>query len=426
MRLLLINYEYPPLGGGAGTATAALAREFATLGADVRILTSAFGDLPARESTHGFTIIRIPAGRRRADRCTVPEMILFMLSAAFHVLRITHGWRPDATLAFFGIPGGPVAYWLRLCRRIPYLVSLRGGDVPGHQAAQLARHHRLTRPLIRLVWRAAAAVVANSEGLRREALATAPTLTIPVIPNGVDTTQFQPPPGGPGSVPATPLAGGPGSVPAAPLAGAPGSVPAAPLAGAPGSAPAASPPTLRLLFVGRLSPEKSLPVVLAALATLPKSVSWSFTIAGDGPQRPHLETEAARLGLTPRVQFTGWVARDRLLPHYQAADLFVFASTDEGMPNTVLEAMACGLPVIATRIAGCEDLVEEGATGLLVPPGNPEALAQAIALLAADPARRTAMAAAARSRAATRFDWRHSAKSYLSLLQAAVHNTKEP
>jgi len=392
MHLLLLNYEYPPLGGGAGTATAALAREFASLGVDVRVLTSAFGDLPARESTHGFTIVRIPAGRRRADRCTVPEMILFMLSAAFHVLRITHGWRPDATLAFFGIPGGPVAYWLRLCRRIPYLVSLRGGDVPGHQAAQLARHHRLTRPLIRFVWRAATAVVANSEGLRREALATAPDLTIPVIPNGVDTTQFQPPLGGPGSVPAAPLAGGPGS------------------------APATSPPTLRLLFVGRLSPEKSLPVVLAALATLPKSVSWSFTIAGDGPQRPHLETEAARLGLTPRVHFTGWVARDRLLPLYQAADLFVFASTDEGMPNTVLEAMACGLPVIATRIAGCEDLVEDGTTGLLVPPGNAAAIAQAITLLAADPARRTAMAAAARSRAVTRFSWSAAAESYLALI----------
>lgn len=387
MRLLLINYEYPPLGGGAGTATAALAREFAALGADVRVLTSAFGDLPARECTQGFTIVRIPAGRRRADRCTVPEMILFMLSAAIHVLGITRGWRPDAALAFFGIPGGPVAYWLRLCRRVPYLVSLRGGDVPGHQAAQLAHHHARTRPLIRLVWRSAAAVVANSEGLRREALATAPGLAIPVIPNGVDTAQFHPPPERPGSAPAA----------------------------APAAFPSSHPP-IRILFVGRLSPEKSLPVVLDALARLPKTVAWSFTIAGDGPERAHLESEAVRLGFAPRVQFAGWVARDRLLPHYQAADLFVFASTDEGMPNTVLEAMACGLPVVATRIAGCEDLVEDGATGLLVPPGNPAALAQAIAQLAADPARRAAMGAAARRRAESRFSWRTAAESYLALI----------
>lgn len=377
MRLLLINYEYPPLGGGAGTATAALVREFAGLGAQVLVLTSAFGDLPRREQQGAVTIVRIPVVRRCADRSSVFEMITFMLSAAVSVLRETRAWRPDATLAFFGIPGGPVALWLKWVRGVPYVVSLRGGDVPGHQAAQLSRHHRITRPLIRFVWRHAAAVVANSAGLRREALLTAPALTIHSIPNGVDADRFQPLP-------------------------------------PPVQAP--SPGPVQLLFVGRASAEKGLLCLLDALARL-KDLPWAINIVGDGPELAAIRAEAVRQGLADRLTCSGWLPRADLPERYRQADLFVFPSTDEGMPNTVLEAMASELPVVACRIAGCEELVDDQTTGLLVPPRDPAALAQAIAQLVNDPVLRARFGQAARQRVERRFSWRAAAEAYLALMR---------
>lgn len=374
-RLLLINYEYPPLGGGAATATAALAREFARRGLEVTVLTSAFRGLPPVTRDGTLTVRRVPTWRRHPNQSNVLEMIVFMLSAGLHVLARSND-RPEATLAFFGIPGAPVAWWLKALREVPYVISLRGGDVPGHQPNQLARHHRLTRPLITFLWRRARAVVANSEGLRREALLHMPTLNIPVIPNGVDTRHF-----------------------------------------VPRAAPLPTPPTTcQLLFVGRLSAEKGLAGLLTVLARL-THLPWSLRLVGEGPERPALEAQAQTLALQSRVTFSGWVAREQLPACYQAAELFVFPSTDEGMPNTVLEAMACGLPVVAMRIAGCEDLVVDGETGMLLPPGDDDALAKALDALLTDSARRTRYGTAARQRVEHHFAWARAADAYLAILQ---------
>ena len=104
MRILLINYEYPPLGGGAGNATAQIAREMAALGHIVFVLTSRFANLPHEETLDGYTVIRIPALRKRADRSNPIEMLIFLLSSLFAVLRWRKRVAADWTIAFFGIP----------------------------------------------------------------------------------------------------------------------------------------------------------------------------------------------------------------------------------------------------------------------------------------------------------------------------------
>lgn len=374
-RLLLINHEYPPIGGGAGNATENLARELAGLGVGVRVITARYGGLPARETTaEGVEIIRIPALRRRRDRSSILEMLSFLASSLVYVPLHAVRWRPAATIAFFGLPAGPSALLARWVSGAPYIVSLRGGDVPGFQYSGIGVYHRLTGPVIGSLWRRAAAVVANSEGLADLARRFAPEVAISLIPNGVDAARFVP--------------------------------------------PAASSPAeaMRLIIVGRLVHQKGIDSLLTAMARA--GVPLTLQIIGDGEARGELEAQAAALGIAGRVSFAGWLDRAHLPAVYAGADLFVFPSRDEGMPNVVLEAMAAGLPVIGSDIAGNRDLIVPEETGLLVPVNDADALAQALARLQGDPARRQLMGAAGRARVEAHFSWREAARRYRALASA--------
>jgi glycosyltransferase involved in cell wall biosynthesis len=376
MRILLVNYEYPPLGGGAGQATAALAREFAAAGHEPLVLTSRFRNQPARETVAGVRLRRVAVVRQRLDRCTPPEMLTFILSASVVALGEIRRWKPDATIAFFGIPSGPVGLALRLVSSVPYIVSLRGGDVPGFQPYDLAFFHRLLGPLIRLLWKKSTGVVANSAGLQALALRFASEQSISVIPNGVDAMTFYP-----------------------------------------ASKSIARSGPVRLLFVGRVVFQKGLDVLLRALAALPKQLDYQLEIIGDGSERAALAIEAARLGLAPRITFAGWCDRAVIAERYRQADLFVFPSRDEGMPNVVLEAMASGLPIVATAIAGNEDLVRECENGHLVPPEDHAALAAVLARLIRESETRQTMGRASRAIVEREYTWARVAACYLDFLR---------
>ncbi len=130
-----------------------------------------------------------------------------------------------------------------------------------------------------------------------------------------------------------------------------------------------------LAFAGRLGPQKALGVGLEALAAVP---GVTLAIAGDGPDRTDLERHAAALGLDSRARFLGGVSRDAVLRLFRAADASLLCSCWENLPHTVVEALAVGTPVIATAVGGVPEVVREGENGLLVPPGDPRALAMAI------------------------------------------------
>jgi glycosyltransferase involved in cell wall biosynthesis len=157
----------------------------------------------------------------------------------------------------------------------------------------------------------------------------------------------------------------------------------------------------RILAVGRLKPPKDFQTLVEALAALPHG-SFDALIVGDGPDRARLEEQIRELWLTGRVRLAG---QRRDVPELLAgADVFVLPSRSEGHPVSVLEAMAAGVPVVASRVGGIPEQVEDGVTGLLVEPGDPEALAAALGRLAADPALRRRLGVAGRRRAEKAFD----------------------
>ena len=130
-----------------------------------------------------------------------------------------------------------------------------------------------------------------------------------------------------------------------------------------------------LAFAGRLGPQKALGVALDAVAAVPEV---TLAVAGDGPDRLALERRAGELGLDGRARFFGSVPRESVLRLFRAADASVLSSSWENFPHTVVEALAVGSPVIATAVGGVPEVVRDGENGLLVPPGDPEALASAI------------------------------------------------
>lgn len=175
---------------------------------------------------------------------------------------------------------------------------------------------------------------------------------------------------------------------------------------------------LALLTLGRLSPEKGQRVLLEALALVPASAAARvrLLVVGDGAERAALETLAQTTSTDGRVRFLGW----RTDPHrcLGAADLFVLPSLREGLPLALLEAMAVGLPIVATAVGGVPEALDHGEAGLLVPPGDATALAVALRTLGTDAAQRRRMGQAAESRARTAYGAAAQAAALLAVYRS--------
>jgi glycosyltransferase involved in cell wall biosynthesis len=270
----------------------------------------------------------------------------------------------DLYANIFGLPGAALA-------GVPARIGSRRELNPDKSPSQIR--------LQRLAYRCATKVVANSPAARRmlEREGVAPA-SIAVIPNGVDLAAFA------------------------------------------RDKPAST--VRRFITVANLRAEKNHETLLAAAAALQRVYSdVEFQIVGDGPRRQQLEQLAHDRGLS-RVTFLGH--REDVAALLAAADAFVLPSRSEAFPNGALEAMAAGLPVVASAVGGLLDLLEDGRTGLLVPPGDPEALAAALRSLIDAPERAAAIGRAARADVQQRYSFDRMVSSfeqlYLSRLCAAV------
>lgn len=378
MNLLIVNYEYPPLGGGASNASWFMAKALLAQGHVVSVLTSSYRELRGRTNENGIVVHRIPTIRRVRDRSNIIEMATFVVSGLFRLASIIRQERIEAAIVFFTIPCGPIGYLAKKLHGIPYVISLRGGDVPG-LVPELAGMHRMLQPLRRLILRNAQAIVANAPGLAVLSERTDP-YCVKVIPNGVNTDFFLPPDD----------TGNSESIRSRPF---------------------------QLIFVGRFHPQKNLFFLLDQLGEIiNKNITFHLHLIGDGPERGRLEQYADKLGLSGSVIWHGWVDKDSLRLAYQQADCMVNPSLYEGMPNTVLEAMACGLPVIASNIPGNVDVVRDGVTGYLFDLGKPEQLRECIErLISSPPGLAKALGCKGRDWVVAEFSWTDVARRYADI-----------
>ena len=383
-RILLLNYEYPPLGGGAGIASAALAQRLASRGVIVDVVTSRPADALDAERRDGLscvslaptlTLYRVRSKRRGVHQAGFFGAGSYLCSAVPVARRLMRAHRYDIVHIYFSLPTGALIPALPL-GTIPVVVSLRGSDVPGYDErnAKLVVAHRMLRPFTRWIWRRASRVVPVCESLGALARETSPTLAYSVIGNGVDLELFRPA----------------------------------------ACRDVVSPLPIRCLAVGRLIERKGFADLLHAWALLPRD-RYKLEIAGSGPEEGALHALASELGISGDVCFAGPLGREEVALRCRHSDMFVLTPYEEAFGNVFAEAIAAGMPVIGSNTGAIPDLVENGANGILVTPGDAPAIAGAIRELGEDPERRAAMATRNRARAESMLSWETAADRYLAL-----------
>jgi glycosyltransferase involved in cell wall biosynthesis len=184
---------------------------------------------------------------------------------------------------------------------------------------------------------------------------------------------------------------------------------------------------LTALFVGRLAGVKGVPILIDAMAILAeKHPDLVLRLIGDGPDRKALEADVASRGLNDRVTFLGYKSQSEVAEELAQADVFVLPSFAEGVPVVLMEAMASQVPVVTTRIAGVPELVEDGVSGRLVPPGDTVAFAQALDALLTDPEQRHTFGAAGRDKVLADYDAAREAKRLSELVCAYANMGPKP
>lgn len=381
-RILLVNYEFPPLGGGGGTATKFHGWHLANFGHEVEVVTARLKGLRPLSRKGRLTIRRIAALRSERGQSNPIEMMSYVASAVPYLLARRKP-RPDVMVSYHSIPSGLAAWPLSVLWGVPHVVLFQGGDVPGWLPGELEKMHRRTLWLNRLVVHQSAGAYANSHGLRDLAQPSFPKKKIEVLQNGVDPTYYCPPLEGRGK------REGP----------------------------------VRLLFAGRMTTQKGVDVLLKALGTSTlRELDWHLDLVGGGPQLDNFLAMADDLGIRDRITDRGWMERPDLRNLYQQADVFTFPSRYEGMPNVVLEAVSCGLPVVGTRIAGIEEIIRDGKNGFLINVDDVEACADRIATIIRDRDARLRMGEEARRDVLEQWSWRPRARELEALLEKAISN----
>ena len=173
----------------------------------------------------------------------------------------------------------------------------------------------------------------------------------------------------------------------------------------------------RIVTVGRLAAEKGQLILLQAVAALrAQGIEVELTLVGDGPLRDWIEEEISRLGLKDQVLLTGEVSAEEVNAHLRTADIFCLPSFSEGLPVAIMEAMAIGVPVVSTLIAGIPELAIDGKTALTVPAGNVEALTTALTRMITDDIFRGGAIRAAHEEVVQRHDRERNADQLASIL----------
>jgi len=376
MRILMLNNEFPPLGGGTATANLMLLREWAEVpDLDIDLVTATTGKAPCLESfAASIRIHKVPLGDVNPHHARNRDLIAYTVKALRVARRLAKEQPYDVVMTWHAVPAGAIALWLRLTRHMPYVIRIGGSDIPGHEARYRWISMALL-PLLQCIWRLSSGIVVKCETEATKLRRFYRSASCTTIANGVDTQSFHPP------------------------------------------TQASRAAELRLIIVARLIEHKGHRLLFAAMQTLVEEhAALTLAIVGTGDAEAAYREEVANRGLTPYVTFEGYRPREALPTLYRSADVFVLPSEGEGMSISTLEAMASGLALVITQTGGTRELLEEEINGLSFAAGDVEALTRHLRRLAADRDLVASMGKASREKSLP-FSWTRACRGYTALLE---------
>ena len=370
MKILVVSHEFPPIGGGGANACYFLTKGMAERGNEISVITANFDNLPEHEKKNDVDIYRVNSKRANKEHSSFKEMLDYLKKALPLAKKLQKKNRYDLCWVFFGIPSGPIGYVLKKKYKLPYIIRFGGGDVPGFQE-RFTKVYKLIGPAIKAIWRNADALVANSTGLKKMALDYYSKKDFEVIYNGVDTDFF------------CPLEKG-------------------------------KKEECRILFASRLIERKGLQFIIPKLKDIDKKTSGKIKliVVGDGPYREELELLTKSNDVEDMVEFAGQKSREEIVSYYQNADIFILPSKKEGMPNVVLEAMACGLPVVMTPCQGAAELIN--GNGYIADIGD---FSEKMIELINDDLLLNKMGEMSRKLSVEKFGWNNAVDSYMKIIK---------
>ena len=374
IRVVMVISSFAPVIGGAERQALQLAQRLVQQGLTVQVLTRRYPGLEATEEMNGVKVWRLPvAGNGRNPLSSV------MFTAGVVLWLIRHAKEYDVVHVHASLSPAVSALLAKLWTRKPVLVKVACSGPHGDVASMRRRPFLSLR--CRLLRRADRFLVLNSESIQELQELGLDKRQMASIVNGVDTTYF-----------------------------------------APNEQKVTAPIEVKqasgkAVFVGRLTTQKGVDLLLRAWAQLVEP--RQLILVGEGAERSSLEALASELHLD-YVTFTG--STNDVRSYLQQADLFVLPSRSEGIPNALLEAMACGLPVVASAVGGIPDVVQDGESGLLVPPDDVPALAKAIRRLLVDPDLRRQMGQKARQRVESDYSLQSTTNRHLELYREVTRS----
>lgn len=314
MKVLVVNYEYPPLGGGCANAMSYILKEFSHIkNLKIDVVTSSINKFKIENLSDNIKLHMLDINKKNKNLHyqTNKELITYSLKAKKYIKNLIKENDYDLLHAYFGLPCG----YLIKNLKIPFIVSLRGSDVPFYTTRYELLDKLIFQNLSKGVWKKAKHVTVNSKYLKKLAKQTKPDQKFDLIYNGIDIKEFA----------------------------------------KPKNFERKESKKFKIISVGRLIERKGFEYIIEAISELN---DVELTIVGDGPLKEKLEKLATRLN--SNCKFTGSVKHSKIPEMLWNSDLFVIASISESLSNTMLEALASSLPIITTNTGPAELIYDNG------------------------------------------------------------------